>query len=124
VDLHHIESRADGGEHDENNLIVLCSAHHPALHRGQLCITGEVATGLVFRRSDGTRYGTTTTAAAADACERAFRGLRGMGFGERETRRALDRVREREGTSNETMFSTDAILREALAMLTPSVLHR
>jgi hypothetical protein len=118
VDLHHIETRADGGEHDENNLIVLCSAHHRALHRGQLCITGNVASGLAFRRSDGAKYGTTATAPSADACERAFRGLRGMGFGEREVRSALARVRELTDRPSGSSLSTESILREALVILT------
>jgi hypothetical protein len=124
VDLHHIEARADGGAHDESNLIVLCSAHHRAVHRGQLCISGNVRSGLVFRRSDGAKYGTTGPALVADACERAFLGLRGMGFGERETRRALDRVRERDDTSGKSTFGAEAILRQALVMLTTPALHR
>jgi hypothetical protein len=110
VDLHHIETRADGGAHDEDNLIVLCSAHHRALHRGQLAITGRVDQGLAFRRADGARYGALDSPCVADACERAFRALRGMGFGEREARRALERVRG-EG-------DTKTLLRRALSLLT------
>jgi hypothetical protein len=76
VDLHHVEARADGGAHDAENLVVLCSAHHRALHRGQLEVTGTVSQGLVFRRSDGKRYGALDAARLIDACERAFGGLR------------------------------------------------
>jgi hypothetical protein len=110
VDLHHIETRADGGAHDDDNLIVLCSAHHRALHRGQLEITGRVSQGLVFRRSDGLPYGAFDAPRSADACERAFRGLRGMGFGEREARDALDQVR--------SSGDTETLLRRALSLLT------
>jgi hypothetical protein len=72
VDVHHLETRADGGAHDEDNLIVLCSAHHRALHRGQLEITGRATHGLSFRRSDGEPYGALNSPGATDACEQAF----------------------------------------------------
>lgn len=110
VDLHHVEARADVGAHDEDNLIVLCSAHHRALHRGQLEITGRVTQGLRFRRSDGGRYGALDSPRSADACERAFRGLRALGFGERESRRAIEQTR--------CAADTEAVLRRALALLT------
>ena len=93
VDVHHIETRADGGVHTEDNLIVLCTAHHRALHLGQLEVSGRASQGLVFRRSDGSRYRTLGVPRSADACERAFRGLRSLGFGEREARHALERTR-------------------------------
>jgi hypothetical protein len=121
VDLHHIESRADGGAHDENNLIVLCSAHHRVIHRGQLCISGSVRSGLVVRRADGANYGAMTWATHADAHERAFRGLRGMGFGEREARGALARaLADSNLTDGKT---TDRLLRGALALLTERVMR-
>jgi hypothetical protein len=110
VDLHHIEARADGGGHDADNLVVLCSAHHRAVHRGQLHVSGSVSQGVTFRRSDGARYGALDSPRVADACERAFRGLRGMGFGEREARRAVERTR--------SASDTETVLRRALALLT------
>ncbi len=110
VDLHHIETRGDGGEHDENNLVVLCSAHHRALHLGRLEISGSVRRGLVLRRSDGAPYGKLDAPGAADVCGRAFRALRSMGFGERETRDALGQVR--------TAGDTESVLRRALSLLT------
>jgi hypothetical protein len=117
VDLHHITARADGGAHDENNLVVLCSAHHRAIHRGQLCLSGSVRRGLLVRRGDGATYGAMTSAPGADAYERAFRGLRGMGFGEREARRALERVRSHEEPAGSAR-NTEWLLRRALARLT------
>jgi hypothetical protein len=116
VDLHHIEARADGGADDEDNLVVLCSAHHRALHRGQLEVTGRVSQGLVFRRSDGERYGALHAPRPADACERAFRGLRGLGFGEREARRAVERTR---GSGD-----TETLLRRALSLLSERIVGR
>jgi hypothetical protein len=110
VDVHHIRARADGGAHDEDNLIVLCSAHHRALHRGQLEITNSGRRGLVFRRGDGAPYGSLDAPRAADARERAFRGLRGMGFRDREVREAIERV---SGSGD-----TETLLRRALCWLT------
>jgi hypothetical protein len=120
VDLHHIEARADGGAHDENNLVVLCSAHHRAIHRGQLHITGSVRTGVVVRRGDGATYGAMTSANHADAYELAFRGLRAMGFGERDARRALTQALAE--SNLEDPKSTERLLRKALALLTERVM--
>jgi hypothetical protein len=116
VDLHHVEARADGGAHDEDNLVVLCSAHHRALHRGQLEIAGRVSRGLVFRRSDGERYGALDAARSTDTCERALRGLRRLGFGEREARRAIERTR--------SSGDTETLLRRALSLLTEQSVRR
>jgi len=67
VDIHHIVLRSEGGGHDEDRLIVLCSAHHRAQHRGQLIIEGRVSTDLRFRHADGTRYGHVVNPRAANA---------------------------------------------------------
>jgi hypothetical protein len=123
VDLHHIETRSDGGAHDENNLIVLCAAHHRAIHRGQLCISGSVRSGLSVRRGDGANYGAMSSARNAGAYERAFRGLRGMGFGERDTRGALERIRSTSDPADSAR-STERLLREALTLLTERRLNR
>jgi hypothetical protein len=56
-DLHHLQMRQDGGGHDADNLVVLCSAHHAAVHRGTLSIEGSWSRGLVFRHADGSPYG-------------------------------------------------------------------
>jgi hypothetical protein len=54
VDVHHVVPRADGGAHASENLITLCSAHHRAIHRGNLFVEGTPSTGLRFRHADGT----------------------------------------------------------------------
>ncbi len=46
-EVHHIVPRFEGGGHEAENLTVLCSAHHAALHEGMLSITGR-APNLVF----------------------------------------------------------------------------
>jgi hypothetical protein len=94
VDIHHLTLRSEGGGHDEDGLLVLCSAHHRAQHRGQLLIEGRVSTGLRFRHADGRAYGTQVDAASASAYAETFRALRGLGFREGEAQRALARVRE------------------------------
>lgn len=64
----------------------------------------------MFERGDGRAYGALDSPRAADACERVFRGLRGLGFGEREARRAIERVRG--------VGDTATLLRRALSLLT------
>ena len=92
VDVHHLQPRCEGGEHEEHNLITLCSAHHRALHRGELSITGEIGS-LSFRHADGTPYGKPGAPRPLDAYAKAFAALRTMGFRENQVRRALDTVR-------------------------------
>lgn len=41
VDVHHIVPRHLGGSHEAENLILLCSGHHRALHEGALTIAGS-----------------------------------------------------------------------------------
>jgi hypothetical protein len=94
VDLHHLETRADGGQHDPDNLITLCGAHHRAFHRGALIIEGRVSSGLTFRHADGSPYGAALSPATADASAQAFQALRRLGFREGEVRRALREAAE------------------------------
>jgi hypothetical protein len=115
VDVHHIEARADGGTHDESNMVVLCSAHHRAVPRGQLRISGDVG-ALVFRRADGAHYGTMSSVRHADTHHRAFRALRALGFAEKDARRALERVRSANAP-------TESLLRQSLALLTERAMH-
>src|SRR6185503_9073372 len=75
VDVHHIRWRTDGGAHDADNLAVLCGAHHRAVHRGQLWISGRTTSGLAFRHADGSAYGQPASASAVATRERVFRGL-------------------------------------------------
>jgi hypothetical protein len=115
VDIHHIDRKADGGSHDPENLVTLCSAHHRAIHRGTLRVDGRASTGLAFRHPDGSPYGSTTASPRlSDAFAIAFRALCSLGFREAESRRALERVRTHVGQET----SAEAILRLALAELT------
>jgi hypothetical protein len=109
VDVHHVRPRAEGGDHDPDGLVVLCSAHHRAVHRGQLAIEGRVSAGLVVRHADGTAYGQGANPHAIAIHEEAFRAMRAMGFRESEARRGL------EGAGGAA--SVEGALRQALAWL-------
>ena len=93
-------------------LIVLCGAHHRALHHGQLLVEGTLESGLRFFHADGAPYGSSPSAAGSDALEKAFLGLRGLGFSERDSRQALDRVR-----SASNPGSVEQLLRASLQLL-------
>jgi hypothetical protein len=90
VDLHHLELRSEGGGNDPDNLVLLCGAHHGALHRGRLQIDGKVSTGLSVRHADGTAYGCAPAPALVEASARAFAGLRNLGFSEKTARASLE----------------------------------
>ncbi|MEZ4336092.1 MAG: HNH endonuclease [Sandaracinaceae bacterium] len=92
--VHHVVPRADGGGHDPDGLVALCSAHHDAVHRGALVVTGTFSAGFGFRHADGREYGSPHMCAARSAVmAEAFAALRGLGFRETETRQMLDGVR-------------------------------
>jgi RuvA, C-terminal domain len=114
VDIHHIVLRSEGGDHDEDRLIVLCSAHHRAQHRGQLIVEGRISTGVTFRHADGSGYGCVVNPHAAEMHGEAFRALRGLGFREGEARTALERVRSRPHVGDRTI---PGVIREALSFL-------
>ena len=117
LDLHHIELRSEGGDHDPDRLIVLCAAHHRAQHAGRLSITGRVSTGLKFRHADGSSYGSVSSPQVAESQTKVFTALRDMGFGEGETRHALEALRQKHGAERPDMR---ALLREALSFLAPN----
>jgi hypothetical protein len=114
IDFHHINLRCEGGTHEPDGLVVLCSAHHRAVHRGQLIIDGKMSAGLTFRHADGSRYGAVVEARMTAAFAQAFRALRGLGFREEQTRRALEDVRTRTDLAN---GNTEEVLRAALGAL-------
>jgi 5-methylcytosine-specific restriction endonuclease McrA len=114
VDVHHLRAREDGGGHEPGNLLTLCGAHHRACHRGDLLIERSASGGLIFRHADGTAYGELPSAAEADVAARAFRGLRGLGFGEREARDAVREVCAHVGSDG----GVASLMRSALERLT------
>ncbi len=91
LDIHHLRPRAEGGTHDPETMVLLCGAHHRAVHRGFLIIEGSAPDALRFHHADGTAYGSDVpraepVARAADA----FRALKQLGFPETRARAAVD----------------------------------
>ena len=111
VDLHHLDLRSEGGSNDPDNLVVLCGAHHAALHRGRLRIDGTVSTGLRVRHADGTAYGFTPSPVLAEASAKAFAGLRSLGFSERTARASLEHA----PSSAPANATAQTLLRSAVA---------
>ena len=120
VDVHHVETREDGGAHEADNLVTLCSAHHRAAHRGELIVRGRVSTGLSFRHAEGTEYGGVVSAPHAGTQAVAFQALRRLGFGEGETRRALSEVLTHMGSEP----NLERVLRNALEQLSAHKMSR
>jgi hypothetical protein len=119
VDVHHIQARADEGAHDADNLVVLCGAHHRAVHRGKLWIYGSPSSALGFQHADGSAYGQSVSAAAVEIRERVLRGLIQLGFRERQAQSALQKVRAAPDAT-----TPEGLLRSALQVLTSSVRPR
>ena len=116
MDAHHLDTRADGGGHEASNLVTLCGAHHTAVHEGKLIVEGSVATGLTFRHADGTPYGLLPSPAAAGVQARAFQALRGLGFGEREAKQALNHCHD------VSVTDLEVVLRQCLDRLSARAL--
>ena len=113
LDLHHICLRSEGGDHDPDLVITCCGGHHAALHAGRLIVEGRVSTGLRFSHADGTPYGGEISPEIAAAMTEAFLALRGLGFGESESRRALGEVRAQLGVE----ATPETVVRAALRRL-------
>jgi Holliday junction resolvasome RuvABC DNA-binding subunit len=72
------------------------------------------AAGFAFFHADGTAYGARPAAPVASLRARAFQALRGLGFGERDVRQALDEALRDGGDVTEL----EAVLRSCLGQLT------
>lgn len=120
VDIHHIETKAEGGDHEPSNLVILCGAHHRAIHEGTLIVTRTTGHELSFQHADGTRYGASPSAELSLVQMRAFQALRSLGFGEGEVRRALDETR-RDAGAHATL---EHLLRHCLDQLTARACQR
>lgn len=114
VDVHHIDLRSEDGGNDPDNLVVLCAAHHRALHRGSLRLEGRPSLGLKFSHADGSSYDKPKAPIDADHAAKVFRALCHMGFREREAKLGVERARTHVGVG----ATVDALLRRALGELT------
>jgi hypothetical protein len=113
TDVHHLRLRSEGGESTLENLVTLCSAHHRAIHRGELVVAGN-ADGLDFRHADGTPYGELPSPGDAELRAKAFRALTAMGYRETEAKWALARV------PASPIVSIEQLVRLALRELAPA----
>jgi hypothetical protein len=114
VDVHHLRAREVGGGHGLDNLLTLCGAHHRACHRGDLLIERSASGGIGFWHADGTAYGGRPSAGEVDAVGKTVRGLRNLGFGEREARDAVQAARAHVGGDG----GVESLMRSALERLT------
>ena len=99
LDIHHIVAREHGGSHKAENLILCCSAHHKALHRGLLTITGSAPDKLVFehaRRTQRANPNPSTPSIATVACDALVR----LGFRKREANDMVDAARVHVGATS------------------------
>jgi hypothetical protein len=113
VHVHHIDLRSEDGDDDPDNLIVLCAAHHRALHRGTLRLEGRPSTALKFSHADGSTYDRPAAPIEADLGAKVFRALCHMGFRERDAKLGVERARAHVGVG----ATIDALLRRALGEL-------
>ena len=121
LDLHHLELRSEGGRHSLENLTCLCGSHHRAAHRGEILLDRSEGGALRVRHADGTQYGRSVQPQVVEVCAKVFSAVRHLGFREAQVRAALEQL-QRERMPAQACF--DALLREALALLCPSLAHR
>ncbi len=55
LDVHHLQARAEGGGNEAANLVVLCCAHHRAVHLGGLALARERGGGVRVTHREGRR---------------------------------------------------------------------
>jgi hypothetical protein len=91
VHVHHIELRSEGGTHDAERLLPLCSAHHRAVHDGRLAVSGTYSEGFAFTHADGSPYGAPQPdVRRSKVLAEVFQILASMGFRQREARQMID----------------------------------
>jgi hypothetical protein len=109
---HHLKLRSEHGNHHPDNLVTLCGAHHDAVHKGRLLVTGSASSALCFSHADGTPYGGAVAPAAADARTKAFQALTALRFREGDAKRALAKIPQ-------SVSSLKDLVRQALIELVP-----
>lgn len=114
VDVHHIRPRADGGSNTMDNLITLCTAHHRAVHRGELLMDNIAPGQRRCRHADGSEYGSAVGPGPADANAKLFSALRQLGFREREVHAVLSELRADTALRDAPL---EQLLREALCRI-------
>jgi hypothetical protein len=119
LDIHHTDLRSEGGTHDPNRLVALCSAHHDALHRGVLVIRGDATSGFTFEHADGRPYGSSAVSPRlVQTIATAKNIVSSLGYTTREAERMVESVRH--GFDDDTTI--EAAICEALRAA-PSPVH-
>lgn len=116
VDVHHVQPRAEGGRNEASNLMTLCSAHHRAVHRGEMVIERAREGSFIFHHADGAAYGTPTAPRLIDAHAKVFSALRQLGFREGAVKAVLAVLRHDAELAGATV---ERLLREALRRIEP-----
>jgi hypothetical protein len=114
VHVHHIELRSEGGTHDPERMLPLCSAHHRAVHDGRLVVSGTYSGGFSFSHADGNRYGAPQPdPTRSKVLAEVFQILASMGFRQREARQMLDEARPHVGAEMGIQEALRTVLRSA-----------
>ena len=120
LDLHHLHPRARGGRHSADNLVTLCSAHHRALHRGELRSAGDASDFRLIPGLPGDGAPPPPAPApprALDVSAKVASGLCQLGFRTADVHAVLAELRQR---SELTGAAPQQWLREALRRLHPA----
>ncbi|MEQ8892915.1 MAG: hypothetical protein RID93_35025, partial [Sandaracinaceae bacterium] len=97
-DVHHCDPKSEGGSHDPERLILLCSTHHGIAHEGKVVIRGTWSAGFVFEHPDGSGYGSPKVEPKkARVLAEVFQMLKALSFKEKEARRLVDQARPHVG---------------------------
>ncbi|HBQ10954.1 MAG TPA: hypothetical protein DEF51_07150, partial [Myxococcales bacterium] len=115
-DVHHCDPKSEGGSHDPERLVLLCSTHHGVAHEGKIVIRGTWSTGfvfehVVFENTDGSAYGSPRVEPRkARVLAEVFQMLEALSFKEKEARRLVDQARPHVGAE----MTAEQALRVAL----------
>ncbi len=74
--------------------MTLCSAHHRAVHRGELLIDPAHDGAVTFARADGATYDNPIAPRLIDAHAKVFSALRHLAFRESEAKIVLCELRK------------------------------
>jgi hypothetical protein len=114
VHVHHIELRSEGGTHDAERMLPLCSAHHRAVHDGRLVVSGTYSEGFTFTHADGSPYGAPQPdAGRSKVLAEVFQILASMGFRQREARQMIDEANPHVGVGVGVEEALRTVLRRA-----------
>jgi hypothetical protein len=122
LDLHHILPRSEGGSHSADNLVTLCSAHHRALHRGELRGAGDASDFRVLPGELNVPMGAGALPASmgansVDVSAKVASGLCQLGFRAADVRAVIAELRQQ---SELDVAPPQQWIREALRRLHPA----